>query len=141
VNTMSIHLGAIVDSDVVSLVFKHDTRAAHYQPHLVGRQLNVSFMTVAELQRWALQRAWGQRRREALSRHLKQFTVLHSTADLCSWWAMVMVGARREGRRIEVADAWIAATALAFGVPLITHNPDDFAGVVGLEIITEAASR
>ena len=31
----------------------------------------------------------------------------------------------------------IAATALAMGVPLVTHNPDDYAGVVGLTVLTE----
>jgi predicted nucleic acid-binding protein len=35
------------------------------------------------------------------------------------------------------ADAWIAATALAFAVPLVTHNPDDFKNVPGLTVITE----
>jgi len=47
-----------------------------------------------------------------------------------------MVGARRQGRRIEVADAWIAATALLFDLPLVTHNPIDFTGVAGLQTIT-----
>jgi predicted nucleic acid-binding protein len=39
-----------------------------------------------------------------------------------------------------VADAWIAATAMLYGVPLITHNPADYTAVVGLQIITEAPS-
>jgi predicted nucleic acid-binding protein len=58
--------------------------------------------------------------------------------DLCHWWAAAMVSAQRQGRRIEVADAWIAATVLLYGVPLITHNADDYAGVDGLQVITEA---
>lgn len=48
-----------------------------------------------------------------------------------------MDGARRRGRAIEVADARVAATALLYDVPLVTHDPDDFAGVDGLQIITE----
>jgi tRNA(fMet)-specific endonuclease VapC len=129
--------GAVVDTDVISLIFKRDTRAALYQPHLQGRQLTVSFMTVAELQRWALQHRWGQPRRDSLASYLRQFTVFHSNDDLCHWWATVMAEARSQGRRIEVADAWIAATALLFDLPLITHNPADYAGVAGLQIITE----
>jgi len=33
------------------------------------------------------------------------------------------------------SDAWIAATALAFGIPLATHNKNDFAHIAGLDII------
>jgi predicted nucleic acid-binding protein len=131
---------AVVDTDVVSLTFKRDTRASLYQPHLDGRALTVSFMTVAELQRWALERRWGDRQRSELDRYLRQFTVYHSNADLCRWWASVMAGARQKGRRIEVADAWIAATALLHGVPLIMHNPGDYLGVDELQIITVAAA-
>ena len=38
------------------------------------------------------------------------------------------------------ADAWIAATALHLGVPLITHNKNDYLGVDGLTIISESGS-
>jgi hypothetical protein len=65
----------VVDTDVVSLTFKRDTRAKLYRPHLDGRQLTVSFMTIAELQRWALNRRWGERRRADLDRYLREFTV------------------------------------------------------------------
>ncbi len=41
---------AVVDTDVVSFLFKRDTRAQAYKRHLVGRRLVVSFMTVAELE-------------------------------------------------------------------------------------------
>jgi tRNA(fMet)-specific endonuclease VapC len=37
-------------------------------------------------------------------------------------WAEVTVAAQSRGRRIECADAWIAATALRHDVPLVTHN-------------------
>jgi predicted nucleic acid-binding protein len=47
-----------------------------------------------------------------------------------------MDGARRQGRPIQTADAWIAATALHLGVPLVTHNPADYAGVSGLTVLT-----
>ncbi len=39
----------VVDTDVISFLFKRDTRAKLYEPHLSGRQLVISFMTVAEL--------------------------------------------------------------------------------------------
>jgi tRNA(fMet)-specific endonuclease VapC len=39
----------IVDTDVVSYLFKGDTRAEAYRQHLRGKTLAISFMTVAEL--------------------------------------------------------------------------------------------
>jgi len=49
-----------VDTDVVSFLFKRDTRAASYEPHLAGKNLIISFMTLAELSHWPLQRNWGE---------------------------------------------------------------------------------
>jgi predicted nucleic acid-binding protein len=130
-----------VDTDVVSFDLKKDTRAVLYDPHLQGWHLTVSFMTVAELRRWARQRNWGRRRTLEMEERLRQFTVYQSNDDLCSWWSIVTIGARRRGRPIEVADAWIAATAMLYGIPLVTHNPDDFVGVDGLVVVTERAGR
>ena len=39
------------------------------------------------------------------------------------------------GRRLSVADAWIAATALYLGCPLATHDRD-FIGIPNLRLIT-----
>jgi len=38
---------------------------------------------------------------------------------------------------LETADAWIAATALLYDAPLITHDAGDYLGVPGLKLITE----
>jgi hypothetical protein len=46
----------VVDTDVVSLVFKADSRAEKYVSALSAPDLLVSFMTEAELERWILQR-------------------------------------------------------------------------------------
>lgn len=48
-----------------------------------------------------------------------------------------MAAARRAGRPIQTADAWIAATALLYGATLVTHNAADFAGVPGLLVVAE----
>ena len=129
---------AIVDTDVVSFLFKRDTRAPLYQPHLLGKTLYVSFMTVAELERWALASNWGPARLARLDRYLQRFNVVLVDRPLCRRWAEVMDAARRAGQPLGVADTWIAATALALGCPVVTHNAADFQGIAGLTIITEA---
>jgi hypothetical protein len=42
---------AIVDTDVVSMLFKGDSRAQRYRGHITGRLLGISFMSLAELER------------------------------------------------------------------------------------------
>jgi hypothetical protein len=42
---------AVVDTDVVSFLFKSHSLAYQYLPDLAGRTLLISFMTVAELDR------------------------------------------------------------------------------------------
>jgi hypothetical protein len=43
---------AVVDTDVVSFLFKNDSRAQLYLPLLLHRKLLLSFMTEAELEQW-----------------------------------------------------------------------------------------
>jgi hypothetical protein len=50
----------VVDTDVVSFLFKHDTHAEPYRPHLTEKLLVLSFMTIAELDRWVLERNWDR---------------------------------------------------------------------------------
>jgi predicted nucleic acid-binding protein len=129
----------VVDTDVISLAFKKDSRIRGFRRHLIGRDWIISFMTLAELELWALGRNWGHATRERLERHLQAYQVQYSDRQLCRLWAEVTRGAQRKGRPIEVADAWHAATALAFDVPLVTYNPTDYAGIEGLTVLSGPA--
>jgi predicted nucleic acid-binding protein len=66
---------------------------------------------------------------------MKRFVSVPSSRDLIVRWAEVMVVARSLGRRIEVADAWVDATALLYDAPLLTNNPGDYAGVSGIKFL------
>jgi predicted nucleic acid-binding protein len=96
-------------------------------------------MTVAELDRWVLEAHWGDARRKRLHDYLEPFVVLPYDRELCLKWAEVTVAAQACGRRIDCADAWIAATALVVGAPLITHNRTDYLGVPGLTLISHGS--
>jgi predicted nucleic acid-binding protein len=130
-------MSLVVDTDVASFVFKHDTRASLYIPHLSGHILTVSFQTLAELELWTLAADWGTRRRQQLTQHLRRYVVAYPSAVLCRRWAEVMDEGRRRGQPISTADAWIAATSLLLDVPLVTHNGGDFSGISGLSVISE----
>lgn len=130
-------MAVVVDTDVVSFLYKGDTRATLYRPHLDGQLPIISFMTLAELEQWTLVRDWGPRRRQDLLNYLRRYSIEQSSAVLCRRWAEASDSARRAGRPILSGDAWIAATALTYGIPLVTNNPNDFAGVAGLTVISE----
>ena len=127
-----------VDTDVVSYLFKHDTRGALYHPHLSNTLPALSFMTLAELERWAIASHWGANKRQQLTQFLQTYVILFPDDALCRTWGTVVEQVKRSGYQIAVADAWIAATALQFGIPLVTHNRKDYAHVNGLTIISEA---
>jgi len=131
-------MALVVDTDVVSFIFKRDTRAALYVPHLSGHMLTISFQTLAELELWTLAAGWGARRRLQLARHLRRYIVEDSSPALCRRWAEVLDDARRGGSPIATADAWNAATARLLGLPLVTHNRSHYINVTGLTIISEA---
>jgi predicted nucleic acid-binding protein len=126
----------VVDTDVVSFLFKNDSRAQLYLPMMRNRDLAISFMTEAELEQWILLAKWGVGRVRRFRVFMTGFASVPSSRDLIVRWAEVMVAARANGRRIEAADAWIAATALLYGATLITHNPKDYLGVPNLLVFS-----
>lgn len=128
----------VIDTDVLSFLYKKDTRARLYEPHLNDPPFIVSFMSLAELRRWTLERSWGNDRRDELENYLTRYLILHSDDQMCRRWAEAMDSARKRGRPVAPADAWIAATALLFDVPLVTHNGAHYAGITGLRVISEA---
>ena len=123
----------VLDTDVVSFLFKRDTRAELYLPYLESREWLISVMTEAELEQWALVANWSGKRIDWMRLFLARFGVVPSSRALVLRWAEAMAAARKRGRRIETADAWVAATALLYDAPLLTHNKSDYAGVPGLQ--------
>lgn len=131
----------VADTDVLSYMLKGDSRAKLYQPHLFDRLIVISFMTVAELEEWAELKKWGVGKRTKLENLLRDVAIHDTSRSLNRIWAYVRGSVSRAGYAIGVADAWIAATALIVGVPLVTNNPADFRMIPGLTIISEADAR
>lgn len=129
----------LLDTNIVSYLFKRDTRAALYAPHLLDRELAVSLMTVAELFQWAAMRNWGKPRVRRLEQLLDHYTLLPIDVELCRHWAETRATRSRVGLPISPQDAWIAATARRYSLALVTHNPDDFTQIPGLTISTESS--
>src|SRR3954451_24581159 len=126
----------VVDTDVLSFLFKSDSRSQLYSQHLAGKLLVVSFMTVAELEYGAFKSNWGVPRMRQLEAHIQQFVIYPFDRSMCRVWAQITDSVRRQGRTIHTADAWIAATAVRHSIPLISHNRKDYQAAPGLTLIS-----
>ena len=127
----------LLDTNIVSYIYKADTRAAAYERHLLGQQWYISFMTLAEIYRWPFSQKWSEQRRQALEQFVRsRFVVLPFNSRLAWVWGE-LTGSTMRSQPMSLADSWIAATALQHGLPLVTHNARHFQGVPGLTVITE----
>lgn len=127
----------LVDTSVLSYLLKLDTRAELYRRHLEGTTPAISFMTVAEDYFWAEKYDWGARRRASVDKTLRTYVVVPCDDALCVSWAKITRECERKGRRISTPDAWVAACALRYDAPLVTHNRKDIEAISDRRIISE----
>ena len=92
-------------------------------------------MTRAELLLWPAANNWGTPRRAALDQHLALYMTLYPDETTCALWVKTVDYCRRQGRRIQTADAWIASTALRWQIPLVTADFGDYAAIEDLEVV------
>ncbi|MBX3402983.1 MAG: PIN domain-containing protein [Phycisphaeraceae bacterium] len=125
----------LIDTDVFSLMFKGDTRTRRLAGLVEGTRVCLALMSVAELGLWAMHRQWGPSRRRDLSRAIEKCVVLQPDLQPAEVWASITAHRRRLGRPLSCSDAWIAATALRFGLPFLTRNTKDFHDIPGLALL------
>ncbi len=70
-------------------------------------------------------------RRLATLESVADVELLGVDAQVAAAWARLRVHLAEAGRRLNVNDLWIAATALAHGLPVVTQD-DDFGPVEGV---------
>ncbi len=96
----------------------------------------VSVITIGELRLGVLAAESGSaraRRLETLS-VAEALEPLPVDAPVAHAWAIVRLALRDAGRRMPMDDSWIAATAIANGMPVASQD-GDYDGVPGLEVI------
>jgi predicted nucleic acid-binding protein len=126
---------ALVDTDIVSFFFNKSQLGVPYRQHMRKRTLLISFMTRAEIERGMRLANWGEKKRDEMEGFLTaKFAVIHTNDAICRKWAEIR---SIKGHPLAPADAWIAATAIVYRVPLITHNREHFEGIAGLKVISE----
>lgn len=132
---MSASQRVVLDTNVLSYLLRQSLMGAHYKRLLTGTIGCVACVTPEELYFGAVSRNWGSQRRKALAALIDNYELLPVSLDIAVISACIRAERSRVGRPIEKADAWIAATALGHGLPLISHDKD-FEGIQGLHLIT-----
>ena len=130
----------VIYTNILGYLFRNSKEAPAYRALLTGQQGFVSIMSYAEMDYGVLKGGWGEKRIAALEVFMGSYTEVPLTRKIARRFGEVKFESESNGRVIDTADAWIAATALELGLPLVTHNPSDFIGVTSLQIITETLS-
>jgi hypothetical protein len=128
------HAQGVLDTSTLILLSKVE------DPALLPEEPLITAVTLAELSVGPLV-ATTEEERAARQAHLQQaeadFDPLAFDARAARSFGRVAASLRRAGRKAKARsyDAMIAATALANELPLYTCNPDDFAGIEGLDVV------
>ena len=96
----------------------------------------VSVITIAELRLGVLMASEAETRHRRLST-LEVALLLDALPiddQVGDAWAGLVARLRNEGRRMPINDSWLAATALAHEMPIVTQDAD-FVDVPGLRVI------
>jgi predicted nucleic acid-binding protein len=101
-----------------------------------GYEWGISAITLGELRLGVLQ----ARTPEVASRRLstfqfaQRFEALEVDGAVSDAWALLVSRLRAAARKVPVNDSWIAATAIAHQIPVVTQDAD-YAAMPGVEVI------
>jgi predicted nucleic acid-binding protein len=106
---------------------------------LLPQELAVSAVTIAELHVGVLAASDldTRARRLATLEAVSDVEMLAVDDAVAASWALLRVHLAASGRRLNVNDLWIAATALAHDIPVVTQDEDfgPVEGVAGLRVV------
>lgn len=125
----------VLDTNVLSYILRRSLLGARYKQLLLGKLGCVACVTPEELSFGAQRRNWGKDRCKALRSLIDEYEFLPGTFDIAMLSATIRAGRALVGRPLNMADAWIAATAVGHRLPLVTHDKD-FEGIEGLRVVT-----
>ncbi|MGB3685671.1 MAG: type II toxin-antitoxin system VapC family toxin [Ornithinimicrobium sp.] len=93
---------------------------------LLPEEVFVSVVTLAELQSGVLVASDVETRSQRIATvsRLASIEALPIDATVASEWATLRAQLHQAGRRVNVNDVWIAATAVTHGMPVVTQDAD-----------------
>lgn len=130
-------MGTLVDT---SVLIEHERHRLAIEPHVLGRgdqEVHLSVVTASELLHGvhrARDPAVRARRAAWVEGVLESFPLVPIDLATARTHARLWAGLAIEGRMIGPNDLWLAATAVARGMTLVTANGREFSRVPGLDL-------
>ena len=131
-------MGVLIDT---SILIEHERRRLNLEPRLGGRgeeeEFFLSVVTASELLHGvhrAVQPEVRLKRSAFVEGLLERFPLLPLDLATARVHAQVWAELARAGKMIGPNDLWIAATALAHGLTMVTANVREFERVPGLMV-------
>jgi len=125
----------VFDTNIISYLLNEHSFLELYEKYFFGTKICISFMTEAELLRGAYKKKWGTRKLENLKQFIARCKILQSNSKIADLWATIK---ELPGKNVSDGDAWVAATALGYDLPLVSHNAKDFRFIPDLNLLTES---
>ena len=113
-----------MDTDVYSYLMKPGHACEPiYRPHVTGKLIAVSFVTVGELLFGAHKRGWGQAKLDDLHARLRAVVMEPYDLKLCETYAGLKARLAATGKVVADNDLWIAASAVRHSIPPKRSDP------------------
>ncbi len=123
----------LLDTNIVSAYLKGDQRVFNRFIQY-GGGLSVSTISAGELYSWVHRKKTRPSYRDALEELLAELALLPVDHDVARKFGEVRAALLDQGRPTPEADLFIACTALAHNLTLVTHNVVDFDSIPGLHV-------
>ena len=113
-------------------------RATAFARTHAGKQVGICWVVAGEFLSGAVA---AQQDQVLVKRFLSNYSILHSSLPVIASYAELYADLRSRNRLIGPNDLWIAATALAHGLPVLTRNTKEFSRIKSLQLVdyTDAA--
>lgn len=91
-----------------------------------GFEWGISVVTLGELRLGVLQASDPESASRRLSTYqlAQRFEAIPVDESVSDAWALLVSRLRAGGRKAPISDSWIAATAIAHGIPVVTQDAD-----------------
>jgi predicted nucleic acid-binding protein len=101
-----------------------------------GYEWGISVVTLGELRLGVLRATDAEMAARRLSTYqiAQRFEALAITEQVSDAWALLVAQMRTAGQKVPINDSWIAATAVAHDLPVVTQDAD-YDAMPGVEVI------
>jgi hypothetical protein len=130
------HKLVLLDTCVVSYRYMQKQEFEQFRPFMAGAIPAISFVTYGEALEGALEANWGEKKIGAYQAYLRTYLLIPADKELAVSYAKVFSDCMRSGVDVRSSqnDIWIAATAIKFGIPVLS-NDGLFRRIKGLSVL------